>query len=303
MNFEKIKEILKNKRNMTIAGTVAGVVVIAIAGSVLLHNKFNVENKVEDNTKVVAVNKESTEEKEVKEKLEELKKIDIAKLSEEDKKTLENKIADIEKLIENKEYAKATTDMESLKKDINSKIEEVAKEENKAEETSKEETKKEEVASNDTSSNSNSTSSNTSSNTSGNSGSTSSSNQGAVQKPTTPPVVEEKPVQPTPPTQNPQPPVVEEPKPVYPSVAEVKQRLIAYGQSLGLKYDPSINYDNADKGTGTDQMWGTGLGGNADCQTLFNGLVTAGCYAFNVEVVDLGNGFCSMKAYGIINWD
>ena len=115
----------------------------------------------------------------------------------------------------------------------------------------------------------------------------------------------EKPAQPTPqPKPDPQPPVVEEPKPVYPSVAEVKQRLIAYGQSIGLKYDPSIN--SSTEGTvmqGTDQMWGNGLGGNADCQTLFNGLVSAGCYAFNVEVVDLGNGFCSMKAYGIMNWD
>ncbi len=90
MNFEKLKEILKNKRNMKIAGTVAGALVIAIAGSVVLYNKFNVENKAEDN-KVVAVNKEesSKEETEAIEKLENLKKIDISKLSVND---MENKM-------------------------------------------------------------------------------------------------------------------------------------------------------------------------------------------------------------------
>ena len=299
MNIEKIKEVLKNKKVIVAGSAVISLVVIGAITAGVAHNK----NKVEDNKEIVEINKENedSKEKEVKNRLEELKKIDISKLSEEDKKVLENKILGIEKLINNKEYAKATTDIEAAKKEIDSKIEEVAKkEEQKEENNNKEDEGNKEVASNDTTSNSTSS---TSTNTSGNSGSTSSSNQSAVQQSTTPPVVEI-PVQPTPqPKPDPQPPVVEEPKPVYPSVAEVKQRLISYGQSIGLKYDPSINYDNADKGTGTDQMWGNGLGGNADCQTLFNGLVSAGCYAFNIEVVDLGNGFCSMKAYGIMNWD
>ncbi|MCR1952744.1 hypothetical protein NSA50_17105 [Clostridium sp. DSM 100503] len=303
MNIKKIKEILTNKKVIVAGSTIISLVVIGVIAVGVSYNK----NKVEDNKQIVETNKdtESTEEKEVKNRLEELKKIDISKLSEEDKKVLEDKISNIEKLVDNKEYVKATDEMESLKKDINSKIEElVKKEEIKEESNDKKEEENKEVASNNTTSNSSGTSSNSSSsNNSGSNGSTSNSTQGAVQKPAAPTVVE-KPVQPTPqPKPDPQPPVVEEPKPIYPSVVEVKQRLIAYGQSLGLQYDASINYDNADKGTGTDQMWGSGLGGNADCQTLFNGLVSSGCYAFNVEVVDLGNGFCSMNAYGIMNWD
>ena len=299
MNIEKIKEVLKNKKVIVAGSAVISLVVIGAITAGVAHNK----NKVEDNKEIVEINKENedSKEKEVKNRLEELKKIDISKLSEEDKKVLENKILGIEKLINNKEYAKATTDIEAAKKEIDSKIEEVAKkEEQKEENNNKEDEVNKEVASNDTTSNSTSS---TSTNTSGNSGSTSSSNQSVVQQSTTPPVVEI-PVQPTPqPKPDPQPPVVEEPKPVYPSVAEVKQRLIAYGQSLGLTYDPSINYDNADKGTGTDQMWSSEMGNSVDGQRLFNGLVSAGCYAFNVEVIDLGNGFCSMKAYGIKNWD
>lgn len=299
MNIEKIKEVLKNKKVIVAGSAVISLVVIGAITAGVAHNK----NKVEDNKEIVEINKENedSKEKDVKNRLEELKKIDISKLSEEDKKVLENKILGIEKLINNKEYAKATTDIEAAKKEIDSKIEEVAKkEEQKEENNNKEDEGNKEVASNDTTSNS--TSSNASTNTSGNSGSTSSSNQSAVQQSTTPPVVEI-PVQPTPqPKPDPQPPVVEEPKPVYPSVAEVKQRLIAYGQSLGLTYDSSINYDNADKGTGTDQMWSSERGNSPD-QWIVNSIKSSGCYAFNIEVVDLGNGFCSMKAYGVMNWD
>lgn len=300
MNIEKIKEVLKNKKVIVAGSAVISLVVIGAITAGVAHNK----NKVEDNKEIVEINKENedSKEKEVKNRLEELKKIDISKLSEEDKKVLENKILGIEKLINNKEYAKATTDIEAAKKEIDSKIEEVAKkEEQKEENNNKEDEGNKEVASNDTTSNS--TSSNASTNTSGNSGSTSSSNQSAVQQSTTPPVVEI-PVQPTPqPKPDPQPPVVEEPKPVYPSVAEVKQRLIAYGQSIGLKYDTSIN--SSTEGImmqGTDQMWSSERGNSPD-QWIVTGLKSSGCYAFNIEVVDLGNGFCSMKAYGIMNWD
>ena len=44
MNFEKIKEMLKNRKVQIIAGTVAGVLVLTLAGTMLLNNK-NVENK------------------------------------------------------------------------------------------------------------------------------------------------------------------------------------------------------------------------------------------------------------------
>ena len=303
MNIEKIKEMLKSKKGIVISSTVVALVVIGAITGVAIHNK----SKVEVNNQIVETNKkkDNTEEKEVKDKLEEIKKIDVSKLSEEERKNLESKIADIEKLISNKEYAKAKTDIESVKSDINTKNEELVKKEEAKDENKDEKIEEnKEVVSNNTGSNSSDTSSNTSSNTS-NSGNASSSNQEPVQQPTTPPV-EEEPVRPTQapvePAPQPQPPVVETPS--YPSVAEVKQRLIAYGQGRGLKYDPSISSNT--EGTvmqGTDQMWSSEMGNSVDGQTLFNGLVSAGCYAFNVEVVDLGNGFCSMKAYGIMNWD
>ena len=44
MNFEKIKEIIKNKKVQAISGAVAGVLIIAVAGTMILHNK-NIENK------------------------------------------------------------------------------------------------------------------------------------------------------------------------------------------------------------------------------------------------------------------
>lgn len=306
MKVNKIKEILKNKKIMTISGAVAGALIITVAGTMILHNRNKVEDKKQEAAIVV---EDNTLEKQVKDKLEQLRKIVIEKLSEEDKKLIDQQIKSIEELVKNKEYDKAKKEIEIVNKDIDNKLKEIAKKDEETKEEEKATEEKEEnkdVASNTTenSTSNNDTSSNNTSNDSG------SNNEyvapPVVEQPSepsyTPPVVEE-PVQPTPPQVEPapQPPVVETPS--YPSVAEVQQRLISYGQSLGLTYDPSITYDNADKGTGTDQMWGSGLGGNADCQTLFNGLVTAGCYAFNVEVIDLGNGFCSMKAYGLINWD
>lgn len=100
MNFEKVKEILKNKKVKIIATSLAGVLVLTLAGgTILLHNK-SIENKS------VAIEKENKkdvnkEKKEAKEKLEELKKIDTSKLSTEEKKDLENKIADVEKKVVN----------------------------------------------------------------------------------------------------------------------------------------------------------------------------------------------------------
>lgn len=44
MNFEKIKEIIKNKKVQAISGAVAGVLIIAVAGTMILYNK-NIENK------------------------------------------------------------------------------------------------------------------------------------------------------------------------------------------------------------------------------------------------------------------
>ena len=99
MNLEKIKEMLKNRKVQIIAGTVAGVLVLTVAGTMILNNK-NVESKniaiEKDNEKDV-----DKEKKDVKEQLEELKKTDTSNLSDEEKKDLENKIADAEKKVAN----------------------------------------------------------------------------------------------------------------------------------------------------------------------------------------------------------
>ena len=118
MNFEKIKELLKNRKVQIIAGTVAGVLVITLAGTMLLNNK-NVESKN------IAIEKENEkdadkEKKDAKEQLEELKKTDTSNLSDEEKKDLENKIAEAEKKVvndnnssSNEEVASGTLNSES----------------------------------------------------------------------------------------------------------------------------------------------------------------------------------------------
>ena len=97
MNLKKIKEILKNRKVQIITGTVVGVLALTVAGTIILNNK-NVENKniiVEKDDKRVS-NEENIE---IKEQLEELKSIDTSNMSDEEKKELENKIADTEKKV------------------------------------------------------------------------------------------------------------------------------------------------------------------------------------------------------------
>ena len=99
MNFEKIKEMLKNRKVQIIAGTVAGVLVLTLAGTMLLNNK-NVENKniaIEKDNKKDNKKDVNKDNKDAKEQLEELKKTDTSNLSDEEKKDLENKIAEAEK--------------------------------------------------------------------------------------------------------------------------------------------------------------------------------------------------------------
>lgn len=301
MRLEKIKDMLKDKRNMTIAGAMMGLSVIVIAGCLLLNNKVNEKSKVEDN-RVVTVNKEDTKEKEVKKELEDLNKIDISKLSEEDKNSIEDTKKLIEEMISNKEYDKARRVIDSVKTNIDNKFNEIAekeKEEVKEENNVENVEANKEIVSNTTNSTLNNTSGNNSQSVN-NSGSNSNSNQvqESVQQPTTPPVVEEKPVQSTPtPTPEPQPPVVEETKPVYPSVAEVKQRLIAYGQSLGYTYNSTLEGNGFNAG-GTSQMKDSENGNSTDGQRLFNGLDSLmSDKEFGVTVVDLGNGYIEMSVW------
>ena len=111
MNFEKIKEMLKNRKVQIIAGTVAGVLVLTLAGTMLLNTK-NVENKniaiEKDNKK--DVNKDN---KDAKEKLEELKKTDTSNLSDEEKKDLKNKIAEAEKKVADDNNSSSTEEVAS----------------------------------------------------------------------------------------------------------------------------------------------------------------------------------------------
>lgn len=296
MKLEKmkkmLKDMLKDKRTMTIAGAMLGFPIIVMTGVLLLSNKVNEKNKVEDN-KVVIVNKENTEEeKEVKKQLEDLNKMDISKLSEEDKKSIEDTKKLIEDMIAQKEYDKAKRAIDSVKTNIDNKLNEMdekEKEEVKEENNVEKVEENKELVSNTTNSTSNNTSSNNSSNVSNSNDNSSSSSQGAVQQPTTPPV------QPAPqpkPEPTPQPPV-EEVKPVYPSIAEVKQRLISYGQSLGYTYNPALEYNGLDV-QGTSQMWGEGLGGVADGKTLFGGMEGS---EFGITVVDLSNGYVEMTLW------
>lgn len=120
MNFEKIKEMLKNRKVQIITGSVAGVLVLTLAGTMLVHNK-KAENKniaIEKNTekdKILDDKKEKStnEDKDNKEKLEELKKIDTSNLSDEEKKDLENKIADAEKKVANNDNGGSSEEVTS----------------------------------------------------------------------------------------------------------------------------------------------------------------------------------------------
>lgn len=124
MNFEKIKEMLKSRKVQIIAGTVAGVLVLTLAGTMLLNNK-NVESKniaIEKDIKKDNKKDIDKEKKDAKEQLEELKKTDTSNLSDEEKKDLENKIAEAEKKVVNDNNSSSNEEVASgtLNSDSNS---------------------------------------------------------------------------------------------------------------------------------------------------------------------------------------
>ena len=124
MNFEKIKEMLKNRKVQIIAGTVAGVLVLTLAGAMILNNK-NVESKniaIEKDNKKDNKKDVNKDNKDAKEKLEELKKTDTSNLSDEEKKDLENKIAEAEKKVVNDNNSSSNEEVASgtLNSDSNS---------------------------------------------------------------------------------------------------------------------------------------------------------------------------------------
>ena len=76
MNIEKIKEIIKNKKVQVISGAVAGALIIAVAGTTILHNNnienknIAIENKLEDNKEELTV-ENTVQDKEVEENTDE----------------------------------------------------------------------------------------------------------------------------------------------------------------------------------------------------------------------------------------
>ena len=127
MNIHKIKEMLKNKKVQIITGSVAGVLVLTLAGTMLVHNKKaenkNIaieKNKEKDNILDDKKEKSTNEDKDNKEKLEELKKIDTSNLSDEEKKDLENKIADAEKKVSNNDNGGSSEEVTSNTQNLTS---------------------------------------------------------------------------------------------------------------------------------------------------------------------------------------
>ncbi len=280
----------RQKRNRIIVGIVAGVFVISLLSGVVYQT--GLFGKKDSKREIETVKKEEnkkTKEDEVKKKLEELKKMDISKLSEVDRKETEEKIKSVENMINKKEYDKVKSIMDTLKVNIDNKLKELDKaEENK---TASNNSSSEETSNNEASSNAtvNEVSNNSNVDTQAEY-----SESKVVEEKTqnTEPVKVQEPTNTTP-VPNPEP-SVEESKPVYPSVGEVKQRLISYGQSLGLTYDSSLE-SNGFELQGTDQMWSNQLG-YSDVW-LLNGVKAEEYSRFGIVVNDLGNGFCSMGVY------
>lgn len=105
-----------------------------------------------------------------------------------------------------------------------------------------------------------------------------------VIEPTPEPVVTEPTPEPTP-----------EPTQSYPSTSEVQQRLISYGQSIGLVYDSSL-VSNGFELQGSEQAWSSERGNSPD-RWLVDGVKAQNYKSFAIAVTDLGNGFCSMGVY------
>lgn len=163
--WENKKELLKNKNAMMISGiTLVGLIALGSVGYMMA---TSYDNEVENDNKVVAIEKENSNisENTVKTLLDKLKLVDISKLTEDEKKALETKIKGIEDMIKDKDYVKAKKEIELVTKDTESKNKEVAKkdepkteekktaEDKKKIEAEKKETVKEDTSNKETSNN------------------------------------------------------------------------------------------------------------------------------------------------------
>ena len=159
MNFDKIKELLKNRKVQAISAlAICGI--IAIGTSIFMLNNKNTKDSTKVDKIVKVENKKSKEE--AKKEIEDLKKVDLSKLSEEEKKAIEENIKNIENMIENDKYSEAEKEVTNIKKEVASKL----NTEKKEEETTTSTDDKKEEASTNSSSSSKTTSSEGSSNSS-----------------------------------------------------------------------------------------------------------------------------------------
>ena len=134
MNFDKIKELLKNRKVQAISAlAICGI--IAIGTSIFMLNNKNTKDSTKVDKIVKVENKKSKEE--AKKEIEDLKKVDLSKLSEEEKKAIE----------------------ENIKKEVAGKLNLEKNEEVKKEETTTSTDDKKEEASTNSSSSSKTTSS------------------------------------------------------------------------------------------------------------------------------------------------
>ena len=162
MNFDKIKELLKNRKVQAISAlAICGI--IAIGTSIFMLNNKNTKDSTKVDKIVKVENKKSKEE--AKKEIEDLKKVD---LSEEEKKSIEENIKNIENMIENDKYSEAEKEVANIKKEVASKLNTEKKEE---ETTTSTDDKKEEASTNSSSSSKTTSSEGASSSRSSSSGS------------------------------------------------------------------------------------------------------------------------------------
>ena len=163
MNFDKIKELLKNRKVQAISAlAICGI--IAIGTSIFMLNNKNTKDSTKVDKIVKVENKKSKEE--AKKEIEDLKKVDLSRLSEEEKKAIEENIKNIENMIENDKYSEAKKEVANIKKEVASKLNSEKNEEVKKEETTTSTDDKKEEASTNSSSSSKTTSSERSSSSS-----------------------------------------------------------------------------------------------------------------------------------------
>lgn len=160
MNFNKIKELLKNRKVQAISAlAICGI--IAIGTSIFMLNNKNTKDSTKVDKIVKVENKKSKEE--AKKEIEDLKKVDLSKLSEEEKKAIEENIKNIENMIENDKYSEAEKKVANIKKEVASKLNTEKKEET----TTSTDDKKEEASTNSSSSSKTTSSEGSSSSSSG----------------------------------------------------------------------------------------------------------------------------------------